>query len=54
MAKDKTTKAATPDTKAALTQLLKQKLPAVFEREPAAAYTPHLDTLVDEIINLIG
>lgn len=40
------------NTKEELTNLLKRKLPAVFEREPAPAYTNHLDTLVDEIIAL--
>lgn len=41
------------DTKEALKALLKAKLPAVFEREPAPAYaTGNFDKLVDEIESL--
>lgn len=37
----------------ALKELLRVKLPAVFEREPAPAYVePALDSLVKEILSL--
>lgn len=40
------------DKGAVLKDLLKKKLPAVFEREPAPAYNSNLDKLVEEILEL--
>ena len=40
-------------SKEAVKELLKKKLPAVFEREPAPAYNSNLDNLVDELVELL-
>ena len=39
------------DVHADLVELLKKRLPGVFDREPAPAYNSKLDLLVDDILS---
>jgi hypothetical protein len=53
MAKTIKTEQPVSDKKEVVKDLLKKKLPAVFEREPAPAYNSNLDKLVDELVELL-
>lgn len=48
----KITPKAEVNKKEALTELLKTKLPAVFDREPTSGYNSNLEALVEEILAL--
>ena len=37
-----------------LTALLKKEVPQCFEREPTSGFTPHINKLVEHIINLLN
>lgn len=39
--------------KGELKKVLMEKLPGVFDREPAPAYNGNLDKLIDEIIEIV-
>lgn len=47
-----TTEIVEKDFKLELTKLLRKEIPQCFEREPNSGYTPHLNTVVEHIINL--